>query len=174
MKKYILLSSIFLTFNVNSYSQWVQLTSPSTNSLYCVFFNNASTGYITGATSGTIIKTTDGGVSWIFTSTGTSSTFYDILFPDFINGYVVGTNKQVIKTTNGGSNWDIKTSGAGTHYSISIPSATTGYVCGGSPTVIDKSTDGGNNWSMIIPPTSNTLRGCFFANSTVGWYCGYL
>lgn len=174
MKKIILLISTlsFLPFT-NIYPQWIQLTSPSTNNLYCTYFNNALTGYLGGATVGNVIKTTDGGVSWLFTSTGTSNTFYDIVFLDLLNGFVVGSNKQVIRTTNGGGNWNIKTSGTGTHYSISFPSATVGYAAGGFPTVIDKSLDGGNNWTAITPPTSNTLRGVFFVNSTVGWFCGY-
>lgn len=163
----VLLSS--LTFSLQA--QWTQLTSPSTSPLYCADFINASNGYISGSLNGVIIKTTDGGTSWVFTNTGTTSTFYDLIFSDQQNGFASGTNRQILRTTNAGLNWDIKTSGIGTLYSISIPSSIA-YSDGGSPSSFMKSSDGGNNWTSLTPPTSNILRGVYFANGTVGWVCG--
>lgn len=173
MRQIIFTLAFLVTLSFTSNAQWVQLTSPSSNSLYCVYFINGTTGYISGSTSGSVIKTTDGGISWIFTNTGTTSTFYDLLFIDALNGFIGGTTKQVLKTTNAGSNWDIKTSGTGTVSSISFPTALIGYAVGGSPATLDKSTDGGNNWTALIPPTSNSIRGVYFVSGLAGWLCGY-
>lgn len=172
MKKFnLFFLGVFLSGSLLQ-AQWTQIASPTSSALYCVFFNDGSTGFISGSTSGVVYRTTNGGASWIITNTGSSSTFYDMRFGDFQNGYVVGSLKQVVKTTNAGLSWDIKTSGNGTLYSISFPS-TWGYAAGGSPTVIDRSIDGGNNWSALTPPTSSTLRGVFFVSTSVGWFCGY-
>ncbi|HRQ30805.1 MAG TPA: FG-GAP-like repeat-containing protein [Saprospiraceae bacterium] len=159
-----------LVFHLNS--QWNQVVSPTTSTINSLQFVNTNSGYISGNLGGNVIKTTDGGTSWIFTVTGSSSTFYDIYFENAITGFVAGSTKQVIKTTNSGSNWDIKTSGSGTIYSMSFPTSITGYVVGGSPTVINKSTDSGSNWVSITPPTSNTLRGVYFVDNNTGWISG--
>ena len=172
MKKIITILFILAFSPLNLYPQWVQISSPTSNTLYSVFFNNASTGYVSGSLSGTVIKTINGGTSWTFLSTGSSSTFYDLCFTNLQTGFVGGTSKQIIKSTNAGANWDIKTSGSGTIYSLS-GTGSVFYGVGGSPTVLDKSTDGGNNWTLLTPPTTYTLRGCWFETSTLGWVCGY-
>ena len=110
----ILLALAALPFNL--YSQWFQVTSPTSNTLYSLYFNNANTGYISGSLSGSVIKTTNGGSSWLFYTTGTSSTFYDMYFTDLLTGFVTGSTQQVIKTTNGGLNWDIKDKRVGSTY----------------------------------------------------------
>ncbi len=171
MKKIIILLALAaLPFNI--YSQWFQVTSPTSNTLYSLYFNNTNTGYISGSLSGSVIKTTNGGSSWLFYTTGTSSTFYDMYFTDLLTGFVTGSTQQVIKTTNGGLNWDIKTSGSAVLYSISFPSTSIGYAVGGSPSALVKSTDGGNNWINLISPSTNTLRGVHFINTLTGWVCG--
>jgi photosystem II stability/assembly factor-like uncharacterized protein len=172
MRKIIALLFVLAILPVNLNSQWFQVTSPTSSTLYSLYFNNASTGYISGSLSGSVIKTTNGGSSWLFYITGTSSTFYDMYFTDLSNGFVTGSTQQVIKTTNAGLNWDIKTSGSATLYSISFPSTTIGYAVGGSPSALVKSTDGGNNWITLISPSTNTLRGVDFVTTLAGWVCG--
>jgi photosystem II stability/assembly factor-like uncharacterized protein len=131
MKKIIYVFLLLACLPIYLQSQWTQITSPTGNSLYCVYFNDVNTGYLSGSTSGTVYKTSNGGSSWIINGTGTSSTFYDILFTSVQTGFAAGTTKQVLKTTNSGTNWDIKTSGTGTVNSISFPTALVGYAAGG-------------------------------------------
>jgi len=174
MKKifYVFIFLACLPLYINA--QWTQLTSPSTSTLNCLYFNDVNTGYITGYTNGIVIKTINGGTSWSFYSTGTTSTFYDIFFNVFATtGFVTGTSKQVLRTTNSGVNWDIRTSGSGTINSFSFPLGGVGYAVGSSPTSLGKSTDNGNTWLVLIPPTTNTLRGVFFVDPNTGWVCGY-
>lgn len=172
MRKIIIILFVLAVLPLNLYSQWFQITSPTSNTLYSLYFNNASTGYISGSLSGNVIKTTNGGTSWLFYTTGTSSTFYDMRFVNLATGFVSGSTRQVVKTTNAGMNWDIKTSGSGVLYSISFPSTLIGYAVGGSPSALVKSTDGGNNWISLISPSTGTLRGVYFVNTLTGWICG--
>jgi len=154
-----------------SYSQWTQMTSPTSSSLIGVYFNNTSTGYITGLTNGIVFKTTNGGTNWSSQNTGTTGSFYDISFVDSLTGIVIGSQGRVIKTTNGGLNWDIKTSGSNTLYSILYTTALS-YAGGGIPASFLKSTDVGNNWTNVTPPTTNTIKGVYFSTALIGWICG--
>lgn len=172
MKKFIITIIIFcgLTNPINA--QWNSITSPSNNTLYSVTFLNSFTGYISGATSGTIIKTTDSGLSWIFQSTGTYNTFYDIFMLDAATGYAAGSNKSILKTTNAGLNWLLTATGTSVCYNISFPSPTIGYVVGGSPSALEKSTNFGSNWTSLVPPSAMTLKGVRFNTNSTGWVCG--
>lgn len=172
MKNFLLTALLLSLTAYGIKAQWNQIVSPTTFSINSVQLINSNTGYICGNFGGNVIKTTDGGTSWIFTVTGSSSTFFDLYFENAFTGYVAGTIKQIVKTTNSGTNWDIKTSGSGTVYCISFPTSATGYGVGDSPTFINKSTDGGTNWNLLTPPTTNTLKGVYFVDNNTGWICG--
>jgi len=51
---------------------------------------------------GTIIKTTDGGKSWKFQSSGTIQNLNKIFFTDAQTGHIVGDSGVILKTINGG------------------------------------------------------------------------
>jgi len=171
MKKIIMILFFLAALPLNLYPQWTQLSIPTSNDLYSVFFNNATTGYVSGSLNGNVIKTTDGGTTWAFFSADTTSTFYDMYFSDLQTGVIGGSSKQIYLTTNGGENWNLTTSGSGTVYSIAFKYPVK-YAASSSPTLIDKSTDGGNSWVSITPPTTETLKGCWFIGNTLGWVCG--
>jgi photosystem II stability/assembly factor-like uncharacterized protein len=174
MRTVKLLFLILAFFPINLFSQWTQIASPTGTTLYSLCFATPSTGYVSGSLNGYVIKTTDGGTSWEFQNTGANGTFYDILFGvDQMTGFVCGTSKQIIKTTNGGVNWNITASDTGTLYSLAVPTTAAAYCVGSSPTVIDKSTDFGNTWFPLTPPTTNAIRGTWFATGSTGWICGY-
>jgi hypothetical protein len=72
-----------------------------TYALLGVDFPVTLTGYTVGA-NGTIMKSTDAGLSWIPQSSGTTANLTTV---DFINtdiGYTAGYNGVILKTTNGG------------------------------------------------------------------------
>ena len=170
MKTFTIL--FFLAFlPLNLFSQWSQVTSPTSNDLYTVFFMDVSTGYVSGSLNGTIYKTTDGGNTWNALSADTTGTFYGMYFKDQQTGVIGGTSKQIFKTTDGGNTWTVKTSGSGTIYAISYY-PNTYYAVGGNPTVIDKSYDGGDGWIPVAPPTSDPLKGVWFTTANLGWICG--
>lgn len=173
MLKIIKFFILLVSFTFTVYSQWIQLTSPTSSTLYSVNFLNTSTGFLNGALSGSIIKTSDGGTSWSFTSSGTSSTFYDIAFYDNSIGVAVGSNGTIIKTSNGGTNWGTNLTGSSTFNSVSIVQPTIGYAVGGTPSSFFKTTDAGSTWSSVSPPTNNPIRCTQFFNGTYGYICGY-
>jgi photosystem II stability/assembly factor-like uncharacterized protein len=74
-------------------------------SLYCVRFVNASVGWVVGG-SGTILKTTNGGVNWVRQTSGMPNTILRAVdFVDVQRGYIVGDDGVVLRTLNGGTTW---------------------------------------------------------------------
>jgi len=105
--------------------------------------------------NGTVIRSTDGGVTWTKQHFQISETLSDVRFIDASNVWVVGSSGALYRSSNGGSSW------------ISVPSGTTKalYAVGGSGNVlcavgfdgkIIRSSDGGNTWSS--PIAENRLR----------------
>jgi photosystem II stability/assembly factor-like uncharacterized protein len=73
-------------------TRWVwQNPKPQGNTLYGVSFTNANTGTATGD-NGTILRTTDGGNTWIIQTSGTTNTLYGVCFIDVNHETAVGAS----------------------------------------------------------------------------------
>ena len=66
-----------------------------------IIFVNSSIGYIVGG-GGTILKSIDGGISWLPQISGTINNLLSVSFTDANKGYVVGDNGTILNTMNGG------------------------------------------------------------------------
>jgi hypothetical protein len=64
-------------------------------------FTDANTGTAVGQ-GGTILRTTDGGASWVAQESGTMEYLQGVLFTDANTGTVVGSAGTILRTTNGG------------------------------------------------------------------------
>lgn len=141
MKKRISLTLIFIS-SVFFWSQvkaqvWIQQTSGTTASLNAVQFLDANNGYAAG-TNGTVIKTTNGGVSWSPVNISTSNPVQEISFINTQDGWAAvgdnGANWQtsgsVWKTSNGGTSWvqQTFTGSVFAGFSVKFVNANTGWV----------------------------------------------
>lgn len=83
-------------------TNWIQLNSGITGLITSLSFLNANTG--TACSHGNnIIRTTDGGTTWITQPTGTSGqNFNSVFFLNVQTGFAAGTNGTILKTTTGG------------------------------------------------------------------------
>jgi photosystem II stability/assembly factor-like uncharacterized protein len=149
---------------------WNAISSHETvNQLRSLYFIGPDLGFAAGD-SGTIIKTTDGGNSWVSCPTGSNKLFecLDFTSPDV--GYVCGVNNNIRKTVNSGSSWFsiYSSSSINDFSSIQFPTPNIGYVlCSG----LMKTTDAGNTWNFKTPPgTVNTSM--FFTAPDTGYFCG--
>ena len=80
-------------------------------SLEGLWFQNANTGTIVGY-NGTIIKTTDGGSSWVHQNLpGVNTWYFGVYFANLNTGFICGYNGTLLKTINGGNNWNSNLSG---------------------------------------------------------------
>jgi photosystem II stability/assembly factor-like uncharacterized protein len=169
MKKIVTL--IVLLVNFYAYTQWY-VNNPTNQNLYTVYFANANTGWIGGA-NGTIMKTTNGGVSWTVQSIqSTSTTVFCVRFINETLGFLSTGNGRIYKTTNGGLDWVDKYYAASTPLlDIYFTDASNGTVVGG-PTMGDavylKTADGGETWTPHTV-TESQFNSVYFLTSSVGF-----
>lgn len=140
---FVLSVSISLLTVTRSYSQWIAAYPYTTpNLVWNTKFVNASTGYAAG-NNGTIIKTTDSGLSWLPLASGTTEDLYFIFIQNENSVFISGSSGKLIKSTNGGQSWENIATGTTSYLSVVYFSDnTTGYIAGESG-LIKRSTDGG-------------------------------
>ena len=139
----------------NGGTDWNILSEPilsGASYISTCFFINSNTGWIAGFDNN-LLKTTDGGVTWVQQLTQNYGDFLSLYFINSSIGWAVGVNYTastansiLLKTTNGGSNWTQQN----LNLPISIKSVyfidqTFGWICGDGGT-IKATTDGGNSW----------------------------
>jgi hypothetical protein len=87
-----------ISYTSNSGANWT--TQFTVNALNSVDFSG-NTGYSAGI-NGSIIKSTDAGVTWITQSSGVSAVLRSVDFVDSVTGFICGDGGTILKTTNGG------------------------------------------------------------------------
>ena len=89
---------------INSGNKWTsQFKTITLQNLNSLFTTDTNTIYIVGD-SGTIIKTTDGGITFIKQKSGTWKSFNSVYFIDKNMGILLDHN-AILKTTDAGNNW---------------------------------------------------------------------
>jgi len=171
---YYFIILIIIHSNNNSLSQnswFFQNPYPDVQNINSINFINDNTGFIAGS-SGRILKTTDGGLNWLYLNSNTIFTINKIQFINNNTGFIITTN-QFLKTTNFGLDWLPKTSLSGDNYnSFSFPSVSLGYICGSSGFLL-RTTNSGDNWTQISFK-SGGLRNIKFVDSLNGFgFCAF-
>lgn len=157
---------------------WTGLNSGTTADLYAVHFPEGTlVGYAVGVDTtgeGAIVKTTDGGNTWVPQSSGVPSALNSVYFKDDDTGYAVGDFGAAIRTTDGGTTWIAMTViGSDNLTRVQFPeNGQIGYIFahpGSPPSMLSKTTDGGITWSAaIVGGPADVTRGGSFANDSVG------
>ena len=102
----VFLAAFLFPLVVSAQSGWFQQSpKPAVGPLSGVYFTDANNGTAVG--NGKIIRTTDGGSSWITQSTQSTPDFGHgaVYFTDANTGWVVGYPGIILKTTDGGNTW---------------------------------------------------------------------
>ncbi|MBI5216800.1 MAG: T9SS type A sorting domain-containing protein [Ignavibacteriae bacterium] len=130
---------------------------------------------------GTLLKTTDGGVSWtVLSGSPKPVNIYGVHFTDANNGLAAGMN-AVLRTTDGGNTWNPHSIPVSTDYifrDIYFPDNRTGYLVGetsvpGPDTCIYlKTTDGGDHWFQLNKPPTAADQAVHFVDSLNGTVVG--
>ncbi|GEM_PF-5799397 len=147
------------------------------NSIHFTNANNGlSVGYYynsAGKKRGLIIKSTNGGDSWIVKSTSAMYyEFYDVRFVDSDIAWIVGAIGSIYKSTNGGETWVSVPSGVTNNLrSVYFIDKTTGYVVGDGGVIL-KTVDGGNTWIKQTSNIVSNIRSVYFLDSKNGFVAG--
>ena len=144
----LLVASFLLSNKMMAQSGWFwQNPLPTGQTLKDVHVFDENTKIAVGE-AGTIIKTTDGGISWFSQSSGTSDELNSVYFVDSNTGWIVGRGSTILKTTNGGTNWISQASqNYDPFYSVFFINSSTGWITGEDNTIL-KTTNGGTDWTF--------------------------
>jgi photosystem II stability/assembly factor-like uncharacterized protein len=183
MKKIALFVSMMTMALWGNAQSWTQQTSGVNSLLSDVCFVNDSTGWI--ATTGMVLKTTNGGTSWSQITNGINAVteLKSIFFVSENIGWAVGTGGVILNTTNGGQSWVSQSSGTTKELSsVYFVNDTVGWivVAAGTnpqtdPASILNTRNGGALWTVAYtyPSTYNSpLNTLFFINENLGWAVG--
>lgn len=141
-----------------------------------ILFLNLNTGFATASISPTgskckVLKTTNGGLSWLSLVSVDSVYLNDIYTSDGIiinvggtKGFLVTASKGfILRSTNSGSIWNIQyISVAASIEGIDFSNSSTGFACGLDSTsdpngLILKTTNSGAIWQQLPPPDNGDL-----------------
>ncbi|MDI6765472.1 MAG: YCF48-related protein [Bacteroidota bacterium] len=142
-----------------------------TATIYDIDFVNENTGWLVG-NNGMIVKTTDGGESWITQTSGTSEHLFGVDFVNNLTGWAVGNNGIIRETTDGGTTWNAQASNVNAAlYDINFVNDQLGLIAGASGIIL-RTTNGGTNWSSISSGTTQILRELQFVDNLNAWTVG--
>ena len=136
-----------------------------------------TTGFIAGSEN-TILKTTDGGETWIGSSERarvgeTRNNLENIWFVSPTTGWVIGSFGTILKTTDGGETWE-KRNLANVDdnlFGIHFPDENTGWICGQGGLILHTA-DGGATWNKQKTESYDDLHDIIFVDAMVGWVVG--
>ena len=164
-------------------SAWTRQNSGVTQSLYWIHFIDSNTGWAVGgngiyttAPDPVIIKTTNGGETWVDqTSTTMTENLYSCYFVDENYGWAVGGSARaggvckIYYTTDGGTTWTEPTSQTNRRpVTVFFIDQNNGWICGDGGT-IQHTTNGGGTWVLQDTPTTEHICGIHFVDANNGW-----
>lgn len=158
--KISLTALLLITAELGATQSWLTVQSPTSRNLRAIFFADSLTGWI-GGDSGLIIKTTNGGQSWIQQQTAVRTMVYSVFFTDYQKGFALAWEldntppnfygTRVLQTTNGGSVWTDYLFPDSNFFANSIyfRDAVNGYMCG-TEGMIYFTSDAGAVWNPSV------------------------
>jgi photosystem II stability/assembly factor-like uncharacterized protein len=171
MKRFILFLFVFGTVSQAQYNWFWQNPLPQGNHLNDVKFISSTTGWAVGE-YGTILKTTNGGTTWIIQQSGTVYNLHGVSFTDANHGTVVGSGGTILRTTNGGSTWNIQSAGITKPLKdVCFTSTNIGTIVGTD--IILRTTNGGQTWLTQYDDNEGHFEAVSFFDNNYGMAVGY-
>jgi len=182
MTKHLLFTSIFLLVTLVSHAQtWEKINTGTNLNFWCSCFIDSTNGWVAGGTGGTtknnILKTTDGGLSFVTQSTGFYSDISGFSAVDINNAWVADGSIIIRHTTDGGTTWKNQTPGPSPTFPYNLlhdvffKDVNNGWAVGDNGTIF-RTTDGGTLWTKQTSGTTINLKTVFFATTSDGWTGG--
>ena len=145
-------------------------TAVSSNGIVDIFFSSNTAGY---ALSADLLKTTDGGLTWLKIPASYGNAVNLAVTGDG-KIFVASTPNTIFRSANGGSSFSSTTFSSPGIFDVYFTDNNTGYTV--TTTGLFQTTDGGLTWPAVSPVTGLTISGSgsgyntlFFLNNTTGW-----
>lgn len=165
MKLVVLFLVVFPVWgsDVLSQSSWTRMPSPTQHDLRKLSFLDSLNGWVAGD-SGTILKTTNGGETWIGQNSGIAESIVDIFMLNERRGWAVAPwyidttiYTYLLSTTNGGNTWQSQYWLAEYLTTVYFSDSLVGWVGSGLGKIF-KTTNGGSAWTeTVIEPVLFSL-----------------
>jgi len=151
---------------------WEVLISEYTNStLNSIFFTTPTVGIVVG-NDGTVLRTHDGGISWMEIEISDNCNLNSVYFLNDKIGYIIGDKGAIFKTTCGGLEWKkIEINYSSNLNEIIFNNVLNGYIVGEKGLIL-KTIDGGTNWLLVDSGTNKNLLDIKFTNTGIGYVIG--
>ncbi len=133
-------------------------------------------GFIAGSEN-TLLKTTDGGETWIGSSERarvgeTRNNLENILFVSPTNGWVIGSYGTLLHTTDSGETWEKRNAGVDHNlFGIHFFNEKIGWICGQEGLILHTN-DSGKTWKQQKTDSFDNLYDIVFVDEMVGWAAG--
>ena len=141
-------------------------------SIYSVACTNSELAWAVG-TGGVMLRTTDGGKTWIHSELIPKQPLMQIRFFGR-NGWIVGGSDDesvVIRSSDGGETWERQPNVAAGRVLDIFFIGDLGWIAGQTGRMLVTS-DSGKTWSPQRVPTTENLTSLFFLSPTQGWAAG--
>lgn len=129
----------------------------------------AHDGWVVGD-HGTILKSTNGGITWYSLNSGTELDLYSVSFINLFVGWAVGKDGLILNSVNRGASWNSQTSSTDRDLNSVFFESYNGYAAGDNGTIL-KTTNSGAVWTVLTSNTSNDLLAVFSIGQYV-WAAG--
>ncbi len=151
-------------------AQWTVEYQPGNETgHYGITFPSASIGYVVGS-SGLILKSTDGGNTWVQQTSNTTSTLYGVFFKSDTEGWACGAGGTLVSTTDGGTTWVVHAQSgviATSNFNDIYFVGSLGWA-GNDDNSLYRTTDNGVNWALA-QGFSDDVNSVSFADANNGY-----
>lgn len=137
---------------------WIPLPSPTSRNLRKLAFLDSLQGWVAGD-SGTILRTTNGGQTWLQQNSGITDNIVDLFFLNERLGWAIAPwylidspytpYTQFLSTTNGGTTWQNEYWLGDFFTSVHFTDSLVGYLGSGLSRIL-KTTNGGSTWTETV------------------------
>ena len=150
--------------------RWLSPT-PQGDQLTAIDLVEGAQGWAVG-THGTIMKTTDRGLTWSSQSAPTEADLFGLAAVDRTTAWAVGADGTILRTRDGGATWQQQASGTtGGLFAVKALSARRAWVVGSRGLAL-VTTDGGRSWQRRPAGPSENFFTVTFADALHGWLAG--
>ena len=171
----------YLLSSQNAGQTWSTFAIPGNKLVREIRFQGGARRAVAVGEGGLILRTTDGGLTWQTSVSGTTQDLTTLAWQDAQTVYALGNVQSglVLKSTNGGASWQTITSPfpAGTVV-VAFLTPQLGLVHAG--TQLHRTTNGGATWQVVLAGLSaayvwhDIKQKISFSSPQHGWYNGYI
>jgi photosystem II stability/assembly factor-like uncharacterized protein len=160
---------------------WVKHAAATTDDFHRGFFLDDNSGWLVTHSTGLVLRTTDGGKSWLTQQRLEAGYLESIFFTDKKHGWICGDKGRIYRTADGGNHWQQvgvnrpELVFTGVHFFNRKQGMLVGMNTQSRHSILFASSDGGQSWQDGSTRVSGSgLSGAItFLNKRVGFIAGF-